>query len=192
MARVNYGFPVTELTGSIGGVTFQRNSAGTICRLKPNIPVNPSPAQALQQYKISQLVALWPTLSQAEKDSWSTELVPHLHTNPWGDQKTLNGYQWFMSCNLNLLLAGESTRNTSPVWAIIAPPAVFTLLADVDNLTAHFAAPWSVIPDHIFVYITLPVRHASLKLRRSLFLIDINDTFNDDDLILTSLFETSC
>ena len=119
-----------------------------------------------------------------------TELVPHLHTNPWGDQKTLNGYQWFMSCNLNLLLAGEATRNTSPVWAIIAPPAVFTLLADVDNLTAHFAAPWSVIPDHIFVYITLPIRHASLKLRRSLFLIDINDTFNDDDLILTSLFET--
>jgi hypothetical protein len=190
MARVIYAYPVSELIGSIGGVTFQRNSSGKTARSKPNMTMNPSPGQAVQQYNLSRLVAFWPTLSQAQKDTWTTYLVPHPHVTPWGESKLLNGYQWFLSCNLNMLLANEGPTPVAPSWYVVSPPPVFTLTAVIGNLYAHFAAPWSVTPDHIFVYLTLPLRQSSLKLRRSLFLIDINDTFNDDDLILTSFFES--
>ena len=46
MARVEYGAIVTDLTGSIGGTTFQRNSSGAIARSRAYTPVNPSQQQS--------------------------------------------------------------------------------------------------------------------------------------------------
>jgi hypothetical protein len=189
MARVIYSYPVSEIIGSIGGITFQHNSSGKIARSKPNMTVNPSPAQALQHGKISTLVALWPTLTIAEKTSWTTNLAGHLHVTPWGESKTLNGYQWFLSCNLNLLLADIAARKTAPSWSVIAPPVAFTLTYNSNNLYFGFGDTYSVIPNYLFIYLTLPLRQSSIKLRRSLFLVSVNKTLNDSYLIVTSEFE---
>jgi hypothetical protein len=93
-----------------------------------------------------------------------------------------------MSCNINLLIAGEAPRNTSPAWSIIAPPNAFTLTASVISLTAIWPVNYSVAPNYLFVYITLPLRQASLKLRRSLFLKRINNTFDGTVFTLTPAF----
>jgi hypothetical protein len=190
MARVTYGVMITELAGSIGGVTFQKNSSGSIARLKPRMPVNPSQLQSDEENALGQLVTLWPTLSAAEKTSWDDLAAAHNKFTPWGEEKTLNGFQWFMSCNRYLVLAGDSILETAPAYASVTPPTAFTLTADADSLDLVWAAPFSVIPDHLFIYLTLPIRHASLKLRRSMYLVDVNDTLNAASLDITTLFET--
>lgn len=190
MARVIYGEPITELIGSIGGITFQHNSSGTIARLKPQPPVNPSAGQSDQQHLLGTLISYWPTLSSANKTTWKNFAIAHNHFTPWGEEKTLNGYQWFLSCNLNLLIAGESIIDTAPAFTSVAPPDAFTLTAAALTLKLIWASAFSVAPDYLFIYITLPIRHASLKLRRSMYLIKVDDTFNDTELDITSLFET--
>jgi hypothetical protein len=190
MARVVYGAEITELIGSIGGMTFQRNSSGTIARLKPNSPVNPSPIQGIQQNSLAQLVALWPTLTPLQKASWDALAAAHDHINPWSETKTLNGYQWFLSCNLYCTLAGDAIQVTAPAYAPPAPPSAFTLTASAFNLSCEFGVAYTAVPDHLFIYLSLPIRANSLKLRRSFYLVSVDDAFNNASLILTALFES--
>ena len=189
MARVIYGESITELIGSIGGITFQRNASGTIARLKPKPPVNPSQDQSNQQHLLGSLVSTWPTLSPVEKTSWDDFATAHNHFTPWGEEKVLNGYQWFISCNANLLIAGEAIINTAPAFTSVTPPTAFTLTAAAGSLKLIWAAPFSVASDYLFIYLTLPVRHASLKLRRSMYLVKKDDTFNAAEMDITSEFE---
>jgi hypothetical protein len=189
MARVTYGALITELAGSIGGVTFQRNSSGNVARLKSKKISNPNQEQSNNNVVFAQLVSYWSTLSQANKDTWDALAAAHDHTTPWGETKTLNGFQWFMSCNRNLLLAGESIRDTAPAYSSISPPNVFTLAASSDHLTINIAAGWSIAPDYLFLYITTPLRHSTLKLRRPCVLVLVDDSINTSSMNIEPYFE---
>ena len=170
MARVTYGESVTEYAGSIGGVTFLRNASGPIAKLRSNPPVNPSPSQSTYQVNMAKLVAYWPTLSQENKNDWNVFAAAHDHTTPWGVEKTLSGYQWFLSCNLNRAKIDLAPIDTPPDWIVFAPPLSFTLTAT----STYIRCNWSPDYDPAFTlcfYITLPLRQSSLKLRRSLFFI---------------------
>lgn len=170
MARVTYGESITEYAGSIGGVTFLKNASGPIAKLRSNPPVNPSPDQSTHQTRMAMLVALWPTLSQGEKDSWNTIAAAHDKTTPWGETKTLSGYQWFLSTNLIRLKITATTQKTAPAWIALSPPDQFT----IETSSTYIRAAWSPAFDTIFsllAYVSLPLRQSSIKLRRSLFYI---------------------
>jgi hypothetical protein len=171
MARVIYGGGVDELIGSIGGVTFQRNASGCIARLKPNMPVNPSPGQALQEYYLSQLVSSWSLLSISDKGSWDTFAAAHTHFKPWGEEKTLNGFQWYVSCNLNLLITAQATIATAPAWTSVPVVQAWTFTIDSTHLTLTFSPSFSFTGYSLMAYATHPLRQNSLKLRRSVLFI---------------------
>ena len=168
MARVTYGAGVTELAGSIGGITYQKNSSGNIAKLKSKPTVNPSAQQASYQNRFSYLISLWPTLTQVQKDAWNTFAAANDHTTPWGDIKTISGYQWFMSCNLRRLLYHSTAIVVVPAWAIQAPPDAFTIETGAGYIRAAWAPDYNA-PLDLIAYCSLPLKQSSLKLRRSLF-----------------------
>lgn len=190
MARVTYGPLVTELAGSIGGMTFQKNSSGNIARLKSKQPLNPSQMQSDQQVTLAMLVSLWSTISQANKDTWDALAAAHTHFNPWEEEKTLNGFQWFMSCNLNNLSCGWPALETAPAYASISPPNAFTLSADADEFDINIAAGWNPGTSKILIYATPPIRQSSIKLRRSLFILDSYTGGNITNRDITTVYET--
>lgn len=172
MARVTYGSGVTELAGSIGGVTFQKNASGNIAKLRANPVVNPTALQAGYQTNMATLVAFWPTLSQANKDLWDALAAAHDHTTPWGETKTLSGYQWFLSCNLVRKHKQDIPLSAPLAWTAPAPPPAFTIEVAAGYIRAAWAAPYDPVFS-LLAYCTLPLRQSSLKLRRSLFFIKI-------------------
>lgn len=170
MARVTYGSGVTELAGSIGGVTYQKNTSGNIARLRPNPVVNPTALQATYQTNMSILVSYWPTLSQADKDLWNARGAANDHTTPWGEIKTLSGYQWFMVANLHRLSLSMAILDTPPAWFSIGSPPSFV----IETSATYIRGYWSTAIPASYrkkLYVTLPLRQSSLKLRRSLFYI---------------------
>ena len=171
MARVTYGSGITELAGSIGGVTYQKNASGNIAKLRSNPTVNPTPLQAGYQQQMAMLVAFWPTLSQTDKDEWNDIAAAHLHTTVWGESKKLSGYQWFLSCNLVRLKLFSTVRQTPFAWVVCPPPDQFT----IETSATYIRAAWSPDYDswHLIGYISLPLKQSSLKLRRSLFYVMI-------------------
>jgi len=168
MARVTYGPEVTELAGSIGGVTYQKNASGNIAKLRSNPVVNPTLRQAVRQNNMAMLVAYWPTLSQADKDLWNDLAAAHLHTTPWGREKALSGYQWFLSANLTHRSIYANVITAPTEWQVFTPPQVFTLTATALTLKIIWAPAYNPL-GHWRIYLTLPLRQSSLKLRRSLF-----------------------
>ncbi len=168
MARVTYGDLVTEFAGSIGGVTFLRNASGPIAKLRTNPIVNPSLDQSVYQTNLAKLVAYWPTLSQANKDLWDALALDYDHTTPWGDIKTLSGYQWFLSTNLKRAIWGHNPRLSPAVWYAPPPPNKFTIEVSSTYIRAVWSPAYDPLHD-LMAYCTLPLRQSSIKLRRSLF-----------------------
>jgi len=171
MARVTYGALITELTGSIGGITFQRNSSGNIARLKPNTPVNPSVDQSSQQKYLISLVTAWSSLSAANKTSWNDLATAHDHVNEWSEEKTLNGFQWFISSGLNRRAMSLAPLSTAPGWTTVDALADFVLSASAISLLCTWNPAVDVTGYRVHFYATPPIRQSSLKLRRSNFVI---------------------
>jgi len=170
MARVTYGESITEYAGSIGGVTFLRNASGPIAKLRSRPPVNPSPDQSTYHVNLAKCVSYWPTLSQENKHDWDLFAAAHPHTTPWGVEKTLSGYQWFLSCNLNRLIYYDTISESPPTWLNPPPPQSFALVATETNLQCRWDPLYT--PDYTLrFYLSLPLRQSSLKLRRSLFYV---------------------
>jgi hypothetical protein len=180
MARVTYGALITELAGSIGGITFHKNASGNIARLKPNMPMIASPAQAVQQNKLNSLIAIWPTLTLVQKTSWNNLAVAHDHINEFGEVKTLNGFQWFMSCNLNLLQIDQAIILSAPGWSVVAAVDAFTMYVTNVQITinwGHFVNPGA---DYYVIYASPPIRQNSLKIRKAKFFLEYYTNHNDD------------
>jgi len=177
MARITYGESITEYTGSIGGITFLRNAYGTIAKLRSNPPVNPSPRQSPYQTYLAKLVAYWPTLSQANKDAWNALAAAHKHTTPWGYIKTLSGYQWFLSVNIYRRKYDNYIFSVPAPWETLTPPDQFTLQADTTYLSCNWDPPYVDI-NPVMIYLTLPLRQSSIKLRRSLFYVGYFHSIN--------------
>ena len=189
MARVTYGSGITELAGSIGGVTYQKNASGNIAKLRSNPIVNPTSRQAVHQNNMAKLVAFWPTLSQADKDLWNDLAAAHLHTTPWGREKTLSGYQWFLSVNLYRMQFGYGASPAPIHWVAYTPPDAFTLVATATYLRCEWAPTYTSTGYNKF-YLTLPLRQSSLKLRRSLFYVTLSPWQTPYDFyVLTPHFE---
>lgn len=169
MARVTYGESITEYAGSIGGVTYHKNASGNIARLRPKPTVNPTALQANYQQLMAKLVAYWPTLSAPDKAEWDALAAAHDNTTPWGETKTLSGYQWFLKCNLIIYRFQDAVLDTPYAWSVYSPPDQFTIETSATYIRAAWAPAYD--PLHLLGYISLPLKQSSLKLRRSLFYV---------------------
>jgi hypothetical protein len=155
------------------------------------MPMIASPAQGIQQNKLNQLIATWPTLTLVQKASWNALAAAHDHVNEFGETKTLNGFQWFMSCNLNLLSVGEAIILSAPGWTVIAAPPVFTLHASAVHLWANFTPNFNSSGYWIQCFSTSPMRQSSLKLRKSTFLIRTVNENSTDNIYLEGFFAST-
>lgn len=191
MARVTYGSLITELKGSIGGSTFQQNASGSIVRSRPFTPVNPSALQSAQQLVLIKLVALWGSVSIANKALWAALAVSHDRVNDWGNSVHLSGYQWFLSYNLICASQGIAFQLNPQAFVVADPPSQFTLSADVDGLYIDWAAPESFPGTFSGIFATVPLRQTSIKLRKSTFLINLWATGNTSQIDITAWYEST-
>lgn len=169
MAKIIYGPLISEFRGSIAGVTFQRNASGFIAKLKSFPTVNPSNSQGVKQVFLSALVNAWGSLSLSQKLSWSDFSI-NPHVSVWGSSTALTGYQWFMSCNLNIRQCGSlSTLLTAPSYLPPAPPPAFSIKFDHKAIYLEFESAVDVGSNQFFVYATPPIRSSSLKIRKNNF-----------------------
>lgn len=141
MAKIKMAHIIAEARGKIGGTVFSRNTFGAYIRARVT-PVNPATtAQALVRTQLTSLAQSWRGLTQAQRDAWNQGVVTFTHTDIFGDNVPLTGFNLFMQLNRNLLAAGQATIDDIPV-----PSAVFnftsaSLSADTTggNLNLTFA-----------------------------------------------------
>ncbi len=121
MARIIYGSIITDIKGSIGGITFQKNGSGTIARLKPRKTKTNTQKQRDQQPRLKEVQRNWNELSLTNKILWNDFASTNKKIGLDGNEKVLTGYQWFITINENRLLFEDSILEVPPVYEIVNP-----------------------------------------------------------------------
>ena len=138
MARIQFGALITEITGSIGGFTFQKNRSGSIVRLRPSGTKKVSEKQSVQRAKHLSFLSLWQNLTFLQKSSWNDFAVLHPKINSFGQEKVLSGLNWFESVNQNLQAIGQSIVSVPPVYALPTAPENYVFIVSATEFKIIF------------------------------------------------------
>lgn len=156
MALVEFGGTVTNLTGSVGGWTFQRNRAGAIVRNKPRGPIAPTPSQTAQQAQFFSLIQAFQALSVADKLAWNAFAIANPKVNRFGITKVLTGQNWYTSINDSRDRLALARLSTPPTFS--APEAItsFNLVVDAVKIEISSITPNNPTDTGIFIATTFP------------------------------------
>lgn len=117
---------VTDLSGSIEGMTASRNKGGQYLRARV-IPTNPQTSrQSTARQAFAQITQAWQALDESERDAWDTfaPLIPA--TDSLGQAVTLSGQQAYMKANVPLQFVNVKLAELEddPAFTILdSPPA---------------------------------------------------------------------
>lgn len=90
---------ITQGSGSVGGSTVFNSRSGLAMRARA-IPVDPnSPDQQTRRTVFGDLSARWATLTDAQREAWSTYAANVTVTNRLGDQIHLSGHMMYVRNN---------------------------------------------------------------------------------------------
>jgi hypothetical protein len=188
MARVQYGSQVTALAGSIGGISFQKNSASDIARLKPSSPFLPSVGQYSQQQTFSFLVKAYNDLSLSNKQAWNAFASANSKYNFWGVEKVLTGYNYFLALSYYKYLLTDSIFTSPPTYSTPASVPSFSVTANSSHIRATFDSTWTE-SNYALFYATPFLRSSSTYNHRHLRYLCYNHNFSIDYEDLTSDWE---
>ena len=127
MAIVKYGGGVAEFRGSIGGVTFSRNKAGTISRIRKKPRYKATSEAQRMSVALAYYTGLWhDVLNAGQRTAWRALAAATVWVNRLGDNYSPSGLNLYVRSNCLLHLAEDSRQDTAPGSADEASP-VFTL-----------------------------------------------------------------
>jgi len=108
MARLKTSGLISDIAGSVSGMTFQQSAAGLILRKKP-IPLKiDSDSQHVQRNRISFLQSQWLQMSEVDRYKWKYFLSWSNQSQKHNQHLLLSGYQLYLKYQTARLLAGYS------------------------------------------------------------------------------------
>lgn len=181
MARVQYGSLITDIQGSIGGFTFQKNRSGNIIRLRPSGNKKKSINQNLQQTSFFNSLKNWQNLTFANKQLWNDYALIWTKTNAFGQTKTLTGQNWYMSINQNFQQISKPTVSVPPAHILPTAPGNFIFMFNSTKLKIKFIPEFNPSNESLFIWATSPISKTSTSLQKDFRLIKVkkNGPFNE-------------
>ena len=114
MTKILLGVFAADMRGHTGGTVFSKNTFANYIRNKVS-PVNPdTPAQSLVRSRFTSLSQDWRGLTQAQIRAWNQGAQAFAHTNVFGNNVPLTGFNLFKQLNQNLLAADAATIDDIP------------------------------------------------------------------------------
>ncbi len=189
MARITYGVIVTEIKGSIGGVTFQKNPSGSIIRSRPTLSKSSTTKQTLSHQKLGVLLFEWQNITQAQRDLWNDFALAWTKVNKFGETKTLTGLNWFTSCNWFRLALNQSLLADPPAHDLPQAPPTFTLDFNDATMEIEFTQAHDFVNSPVLVWASTPTRKNTLSINQVRKLVTIINAAPSNPLDITALWE---
>lgn len=169
MARVKYTGVVSDLSGSVSGTTFQKNSSGSIARAKTTQSFFPSQLQSASRNDFAKVSAYWSKLDLSVQQNWNAYAAAHPIYDRWGNVKTLNGFQYYMQSNINLLGLGLEIIPTPPVFSPQEIVPDYEIVAFSNSLHLDFYPAINYPDCDLVVYASAPTTSSSLLNRKNIW-----------------------
>jgi hypothetical protein len=123
MARIIYGSIATEINGSVGGSTFQRNAYGFTMKNKPNMARLQSIKQNEQHRRLDYVVKGWQQITEVQRSSWNSWALSHPIPAKHNAMAVLTGYTYFLKYNL-LHTMFATNYLAEPSAGVLALPSI--------------------------------------------------------------------
>lgn len=108
MARVKLAPFITSISGSIGGLTIQRNKYGLTARSKPLPIKSASPSQLHIRHLMITIQSAWQNLTDSQRLQWNRFLDYSSQTILHDKSVKLSGHALYLKYQLFRLLSGNS------------------------------------------------------------------------------------
>lgn len=129
MARIKMGSIVTDIRGKLGGHSFQKGNQSRVLKTGGSPRQNFTSLRNSQQLLVNQTRSLWRALTSTERREWRSSASLYPFKNVFNDVLVLNGFQFYMKLQMNLLRAGHT--------ATLSPTALFPSVAYFYLTTAN-------------------------------------------------------
>jgi len=189
MARIVYS--LGELKGSIGGNTFQNNRAGHIVRQRPTVKKQSTLKQQAAHASHHNLLYQWQQLTSDQKDAWNTFAATYPKTNKFGENKTLTGHNFFLSCNYMRLAISLSILADPPEHILPGEPPSFTIDLEQYSLNVERTGSISYAEDALIYWISLPTRRQTTSINQIRKWVAIEASEPGNPLDLTAAWEAA-
>jgi len=162
MATIKTGGLLEVISGKVGGQVFAHNRAGKYVR-GMSIPVNPrTTRQGVIREAMGDAVAVWNSLTEAQRTAWSVYAAAIPYTNRVGDVFFLTAGQMFRSCWLAAKSIGVTPVTVAP--AALTRPAMDPTLAATVTASTHTVSvafdnslAWATaVGGHLAIYMGAP------------------------------------
>lgn len=191
MARIIYSTQVDEIKGSIGGLTFNANTAGKGVRLKPSNRYVSSLVQNEYKAMYIYICSLWNALDTTTKSEWAAEAIVLDTYNAWGEQKVWSGFNFFLSAQLGRLLIGESPMSYVGFLESITAPTISTFTVDQTKVSVDLTSSIADTDYYYMFYLSPPNTFGFKKQRTQLRFIYAEALNGSTYVDLTSAFESA-
>jgi len=168
MANILLGAMVSDIRGSVGGVTFSRGAGGQIARTRVK-PVNPATAaQGQRRSLVAQFGDAWSSvLTQVYRDGWNDWAGGSTWTNKVGTSAIITGLAAFLRLNSLLMQAGKARRDPPPLQIGQAGSPSFTFTATHSDQKINIATPGDPFDKNIPANLLIFYMHAPTRVGRT-------------------------
>jgi hypothetical protein len=157
MARITYSGLVTEINGSIGGTTFQKNAYGFTVKNKPNMLRPWTDYQKEMQQYMSLAVKAWKSADDTTRNNWETWSSTNPQYSKHNPGSMLSGFACFVKWHVHEFLHAY-TVDTAPLITIPAQPEVtIKLILATGVLSISIVCTGGVEDWNLDFYLTRPL-----------------------------------
>lgn len=154
MARIIY--TLGELAGSIGGMTFQRNNAGSIVRTRPRPNKSTTIRQSQSHINHTKWIYQWQQLTQTQRDNWITYASTWTKLNKFGQVKTLTGLNWFETSNYYRPSLNEAILFNPPIHTLPQNPPSFEVQLSDSTLNIYLIDAHDYNGSPLIIWVSAP------------------------------------
>ena len=187
MARVIYTFG--ELRGSVGGLTFQPNTSGSIVRQRPQCKKSSTTKQQVAHQAHQKYLYDWQQLNNTEKDEWNYYASIHNKDDKYGNSKKLTGANWFESVNYMRTLLSLSNFTSPPTFAAAEPVPAFTLAVSSSILGISIRGSYTYAETALIGFTSLPTQRSTNSINRLRKSMGLVDAATGESLVLNDIWE---
>ena len=190
MARVLYGSIITDMMGSIGGLSFQHNRSGKIVRQRAMPTKLPTTSQQSKQSIYVDLIKEWFDIDESDRGLWNAFADSYTRYNKWNEEKTLNGYNWFLAINGMLQIVGDSLRTQPSSWETPLAIPSYQALPQCSIVKIQFDSSFAHTNHYLLIYSSSYLRSESVYDRKQLRLTKVVAKGTDTIIDFTSEWES--
>lgn len=115
MAKVLYGGPVADVSGSVGGVTFSRNRYGTYMRRRTVPTISTTEHAIAAKARMTNATQAWQGLTIAQQNAWNMWADANPVSGSLASSQLLTGHAAFVGIYCRHTLCGAATLTLPPI-----------------------------------------------------------------------------